>query len=385
MTGRRHTSRLMGICWLLAGTATASFGQQPDAVTELQHMMEKYHAVGLAVAVVKDGQPVYVKAMGQKDLESGELLEDKHLFRIASISKSFTATAIMQLVEAGKLSLDDDVGDLVGFKVRHPAFPETVITLRMLLSHTSGINDRQGYFTLDVIDPSKNPDWEKCYSDYQPGTGYRYCNLNYNMAGTIVERISGKRFDQYIKQQILDPLRVYGGYGVDSLDKSLFATLYTYDTVSQKITPSPMAYAPRSEEIANYVMGYSTPVFSPTGGMKISAAGLATCMSMHMHDGTWNGVTILSPESARQMRLPVAEKEGYGLALQTTDKLIPGEMLVGHTGVAYGLYSAMFFQPDKKFGIVIISNGCSPGYTGGFNSLIRDVANSLYSRYINVR
>ena len=78
-------------------------------------------------------------------------------FRIASISKSFSATSIMQLVEAKKLSLDDDVSKLVGFKVRNPRFPKTVITLRMILSHRSSINDSQGYFTLDAINPAKNP------------------------------------------------------------------------------------------------------------------------------------------------------------------------------------------------------------------------------------
>ncbi len=88
----------------------------------------------------------------------------------------------------------------------------------MVLSHRSGINDSQGYFTLDAINPAKNPDWAKCYNDYEPGKGYRYCNLNYNMVGTIIEKISGERFDQYVKHHILDPLGLYGGYCVDSLD-----------------------------------------------------------------------------------------------------------------------------------------------------------------------
>ena len=90
-------------------------------------------------------------------------------------------------------------------------------------------------------------------------------------------------------------------------------------------------------------MGYSTPVFSPTGGMKISAADLARYMTMHMKHGKYNGARIISKKSSRIMQTTVAEKEGYALALMHTDKLIPGKKLTGHTGSAYGLYSAMFF------------------------------------------
>ena len=113
--------------------------------------------MGLSVVVVKDGRLIYTKAFGLKDVERGTPLDENDLFRIASISKSFSATSIMQLVEAKKISLDDDFGDLVGFRVRNPKYPGKVITLRMVLSHTSSVNDSQGYFNLDVINPDKNP------------------------------------------------------------------------------------------------------------------------------------------------------------------------------------------------------------------------------------
>src|SRR5690606_30777814 len=116
------------------------------------------------------------------------------------------ATSIMQLVEAGKLSLEDDFSDLVGFKIRNPKYPETVITLRMVLSHTSSINDSQGYFNFDSINPEKGGSWAKCYNNYEPGKGYQYCNLNFNMVGAVIEKKSGERFDQYVKKHILDPL-----------------------------------------------------------------------------------------------------------------------------------------------------------------------------------
>ncbi len=356
------------------------FAQRP-VDSSLQSLMEKYEAVGLAVAVVKKGEMIYSESFGKKDLETGEALTSQSLFRIASISKSFSATAVMQLVEAGKLRLDDDVSGLIGFRVRNPAYPEDRITLKMLLSHTSGLNDSQGYFTLDVIDPARNDSVHKCYNSYRPGAAYQYCNLNFNMVGTIIERASDERFDQYIRHHILEPLGLYGGYCVDSLDKSRFATLYEYDSAAKKMTAA-AAYLPRSEEIRNYVTGRSTPVFSPTGGMKISAADLARYMTMHMNMGKYKSGRIISAKSARLMQTPVENAEGYGLALLTSGKLIDGLQLKGHTGSAYGLYSSMFFDPERKFGIVAITNGCNAPVTNGFNELLASVFRTVYEAMI---
>jgi CubicO group peptidase (beta-lactamase class C family) len=334
------------------------------------------------VAVVKKNKIIYTQSFGQKNMEQNVPLTDDCIFRIASISKSFSATSIMQLVEANKLSLNDDVSKLVGFIIRNPKYPEIVITLRMLLSHLSSINDSQGYFSLDSINPSINPNWKKCYNDYEPGKGYEYCNLNFNMAGSIIEKVSGERFDLYVKRHILDPLKLYGGYCVDSLDKSRFATIYEYNVDSSRFYASPNAYAPRSKEIANYVMGYTTPIFSPTGGMKISATDLAKYMLMHSNFGKYGGVRIISKNSAREMQTKLSEEEGYGLALETTEKMIPGKTVKGHTGSAYGLFSAMFFHPKEKFGIVVISNGCDPVHSGIYNIVIKKAVNALYESLI---
>ena len=246
------------------------------------------------------------------------------------------------------------------------------------MSHTSGINDSQGYLSLDVINPTKNPDWKKCYSDNAPGKGYQYCNLNYNMVGTIIEKQSGERFDNYIKRHILEPLKLYGGYCVDSLNAGLLATIYEKDTVTHLFKPAPMAYAPRREEIKNYVMGYSTPIFSPTGGMKISAPDLAKYMVMHMNNGVYKGIRIISKKHSRLMQRKISEEEGYGMAIMNLNNLIPGKAMTGHTGSAYGLYSAMFFQPEEKFGIVVITNGCNGKYTDGINDVLRASINALY-------
>ncbi|WEK21523.1 MAG: serine hydrolase [Candidatus Pedobacter colombiensis] len=364
------------------GTPVIAQVDHKQAEIEIEGIIKQLDAIGVSVAVVKKGNLIYTHSFGLKDVESNTPLTDNDIFRIASISKSFSATAIMQLVEAGRLSLDDDFSSLMGFKVRNPKYPETVITLKMVMSHTSSINDSEGYFNFDAINPEKNANWAKCYNAYEPGKGYQYCNLNYNMVGAIIEKRSGLRFDNYIKQHILNPLKLYGGYCVDSLDKRRFVTLYEYDAVAKRFNPAPSAYVSRSEEIKNYVPGYSTPIFSPTGGMKISATDLAKYMTMHMDQGKYKGVRIISKKSAEIMQTKVSDEENYGLAILTTSDLIPGITLKGHTGSAYGLYSAMFFQPKKKFGIVVITNGCSPTYTKGYNDFIRMAVNSLYNHFI---
>jgi CubicO group peptidase (beta-lactamase class C family) len=357
--------------------------QAQDGPTEagIRQLMHEGKAVGLSVAVVKKGKLIYNRSFGMKSIEDNQPMTNDCLFRIASISKSFSATSIMQLVEAGKLSLDMDVSDILGFRVRNPKYPEVVITLRLMMSHLSSINDSQGYFTLDAINPDKNPDWAKCYNAYAPGKGYQYCNLNYNMLGAVIEKVSGERFDRYVKKKVLDPLGLYGGYYVEELDKSKFATLYAYDSASAKFIASPGAYQQRPEVIAAYQMGESTPVFSPTGGMKISAVDLAKYMVMHMRYGK-NGKRIISKKSAKAMQTPLSDDEGYGLALEVTEKMIPGMKLTGHTGVAYGLYSAMFFDPQEQFGIVVITNGCDPQYDNGYNGFIRKMVNHLYDEKI---
>eukprot|EP01136_Pigoraptor_vietnamica_P027445 Opistho-1_new@83744 len=204
------------------GIVFPCFAQVKQAEIGIRQVMNDLDVVGLSVAVVKNGDIIYAQSFGLKDKSQQIPLTNQSLFRIASISKSFSATAIMQLVEKGKFSLDDDFSKLVGFKVRNPKFPETVITLKTVLSHTSSINDREGYFNLDVINPDKNTNWQKCYNDYEPGKGYQYCNLNFNMIGTVIEKFSNERFDNYIKHHILKPMDLYGGYCVDSLNQQLF-------------------------------------------------------------------------------------------------------------------------------------------------------------------
>lgn len=359
-----------------------TYGQSIE--DRLERQMKEFDAVGMAVAVVKDNEIIYENSFGWKDKKNKIPLEVDDLFRIASISKSFSAIAIMQLVEQGKLSLGDRVSDLIGFPVVNPNFPEEPITLEMLLTHTSSLTDSQRYGSLDIINPKTNDEWAKSYADYPPGGQYQYCNLGYNTIGAIIERVSGQRFDQYIQEHILEPLDLYGGYLPSVLDTSRLAQIYRYDREEGVYYKSP-AYRNLQSGLEDYKMGYSAATLSPTGGMKISARDLAKYMLMLINNGSLDEVRIMTPKSAKEMRKPKAlidQNTYYGFALRSYNgTMIPGVDLIGHTGSAYGLNSGMMFNPEEKFGLIFISNGFVPA-DPDFRS---HVMSTLYDYFIEPR
>ena len=357
--------------------------QQTDEALKL--IMDEYKTVGLAVAVVKDGEFIYNKSFGYKDLANNVPLQNGDIVRIASTSKSFTATGIMQLVDKGLLSLNDDVSDLIGFRVRNPRYPDTPITLRMILSHTASINDNgENYFTLDHINPAINGDCADAYFTYGPGEGYNYSNLGMNLAGTILEKVSGVRFDNYIRDNIIKPLGLYGGHNVDSLDASKFALIYHLEDGEYVVSDGP--YKSRAEDMPNYVLGYSAPIFSPTGGVKMSVEDLAKYVMMHINYGELNGVRIISEESSRIMQTPVPFTKGdakntYCLGLgefpyQTDEPKynVPGNYLIGHSAGSYGLSGIMLWSPSDKWGMVAMATGLTPNG----KSFLQAIATAVY-------
>lgn len=397
MTRTNHPFLKFFLLLAIAGILASCSSVEDKAAKEINAFLEESGTLGLAVAVVKDGKLIYTGSFGQRSPVDETPLKDGDIFRIASISKSFTTTTLMKLVEDGKLSLEDDVSDLVGFTVRNPLFPDIPITVKMLLSHSSSMNDSQGYFTLNTLNPATNPEYGKCYHEYEPGTSYDYCNLGFNTLGTVIEKISGVRFDKYVREVVINPLGLTASFNVDDLPGVTFVPLSHPDTtgfaatgkisfrISEGVYTSP---APRID--TGYIMGYSTPVFSPTGGMKTSAPDLARWMIMHMHYGIdpATGVRIMTEESAKLMQAAVVEvnkTNHYALALKRSTNLIDGEEMVGHTGSAYGLYSAMFFEPEKKFGFVVMTNGTTRDYAryvDDFAPVQRDVVRILYDVFI---
>lgn len=356
-----------------------------DLERDLEAIRVENSGVGVAMVVVKDNKVVYTKALGDKDIETKAPLKEDAIFRIASISKSFTTSALMKLVEKGQISLQDNVSDLIGFPVVNPNFPDKIITLEMLLSHTSSMNDSQKYGNLDIINPAKNPTYAKSYSDYPPGGAFKYCNMGYNLAGAILEKLHNKRFDNVIRDEVLAPLGMQAGFNVDSLDQSRFASLYLYDRKTGTFDKSKVAYNKLPVEEKDYVIGYSGARFSPTGGLKVSAPDLAKYMQMHMNYGVFNGVRIVSEPSSALMQRPFVKVEDlryYGLGLRIAQDLIAGETMVGHTGSASGLRSAMFFEPHKKFGFVVIVSGMNTVMEDGYIALIKQTISTLHDHFI---
>ena len=351
---------------------------------ELRQVMTKNSAVGLSVVAVKDGKVIYNKSLGYKDLENKIQMEDSDVLRIASISKSFTAIGILQLVEQGKLDLDTDVSEIMGFNIRNPKYPQTPITVRMLLSHISSMSDSNGYFTLNKLNPDSSSTWQKAWNDYAPGSKYQYCNLGYNTLGAILEKVSGERFDKYILNHIIKPLNLYASYNVADLDPSKFIKLYKYNS-DGTFTQSD-AYSSLEKDLENYIPGYSTPLFSPTGGMKISTLDLAKVMMMHMNKGTLNNVKILEESSCDLMQSKITPtnytNEYYGMGIITTDNLLKGHTLTGHDGLALGAYTAMYWSKEENYGFVIATNGCNGKTEYDFANILCESAECLYKNLI---
>ena len=360
--------RIFSFAICIAAIASSCHTAEKQRIAEFEQQVEQiradYQNVGLALVAVKNNKVVYSKAFGYQTLpdslstplrgESEGALSPNHLFRIASISKSFTTIGILQQIEQGKTTLDTDAGDLLGFPLRNPAFPDSVITIERLLSHTSSING--SFYRVDDINPSLNPDYQKAYNSYAPGCGYQYCDFNITLAGAILEILSGCRFDEYIRKNILLPLGIEGGFNVDSLNQDLLVTLYS---VEKDQTPKAYTNCYNHIDLSDYRLGHDTYLFAPASGLKISANGLATYMLMLMNFGTTpDGVTIVDSELAKDMYRQRFESYHHcGLTLLRTDDYSPGVDLYGHKGGAYGMRSAYYFHPEKKYGFIVISNG----------------------------
>lgn len=346
-------------------------GAQKDSVdlqTSILGLMKKYDAVGVAVAVVKDDSICYLRTFGYNPdyrvPKMGDTIASDGIFRIASISKTFVATAIMQLVEKGRVRLDDDVDNYLDFKVRNPRYPQKPITIRMLMSHCSSITDYQYSKYKDnfeIFVSTERSVLESLYSKYPPGQKFQYSNYGYNLLGGVIEKVTGIRFDEFIKTNILRPLGLIGGYDISTLDSSKLVWALQYNQKKERFVKSPRMYKPIAKELQDYTLGKSTALFSPCGGMKLSVKDLARYMMMHINYGTLNGVKLLSKESEEVMWKKQRGSK-YGMGFQNATFGMKGVDLIGHQGGAYGIHSSMFFSPERKYGFVVICNGCKSGH-----------------------
>lgn len=363
-------------------------GQGRTLEEEIVNIMNRRKCVGITALAVKNNKICYFKTFGYnpdyKDSTSRKPIPDNGVYLIASISKTFVSTAIMQLVEKKKLKLDDDVNKYLSFKVVNPNYPNTPITIRMLLSHRSSINDKIYSWSLDQINPETGKRWKECYNDYPPGTKYEYCNLAYNMLGAIIENVSGERFYDYIDNHINKPLEITGSYNLTRIDSSLLVKAYRYYPQTKSFGRDKSEvydYSFYREVEDNYKMGFSAACFSPTGCMRMTAKDLASYMMMHMNYGKYGGKRIISKKSEKEMRMPQLGNPEYGLAFAQYPRRIKDVELVGMVGDAHGVHSTMLFDPNGKFGFIVICNGCTTPSSSAGQTMNTEIIQRLY-KYI---
>ena len=377
---------------------------------QLQSVATANGLIGMSV-VTSCGTAVQdVVHTGKRNLAQIADVDDSTRYRIASISKLVTAIGLMRLNEQGLFGLDDDVSTALGFTFRNPAFPNTPITYRMVLSHTSSFQDGTGYADFLNATYSTAPpppvselalpggDWytANMWRTETPGSYFVYSNANFGILGTLIEAVSGQRFDVYMRQQLLLPLGIHGSYNVQDLPSvNDLAVLYRNSAAQADDFNGVMPPAP---DLSQYVIGTNGLFFAPQGGLRVSAMELARFAILLNNDGTYNGTELLQPGTIALMLGNEWTWNGsngdnyYGLfrswglgvhrvtAQAGGDIVFPGTAMFGHAGEAYGLISDLYVDPATGFGLVFITNGYTPGnaYAFGTSSAFYGVEEEVY-------
>lgn len=366
--------------------------------------MNKYNIIGVSAAFVKDGQVVWSNGYGWSDLEENKQATPDTIYRLASVSKTITATALMQLWEQGKFGLDDDIGDYLGYEVRNPNYPNDKITFRMLLTHTSSILDGSsegGYnkalnsanppLLKDLLERNGTAYSDLTWGDYRPGTNFNYSNFCAGIIACLVENISGERFDQYAINHIFKPLGMDAAYdAADIANVDNIAVLYRYSDSGSIVPVYDNYQAGETPQKKEYGLPLGNYYIGPAGAVRASVTDLAKFMIAHMNGGVYNDVRILNKDTAdlmHQMQWSGNGMDGFykkmGLIFHITDQLA-GRQLVGHAGEAYGLLSDMYFDPDENCGVIFVTNGGNYSFSSnGFTDIESGVINQIFDKLTN--
>lgn len=342
----------------------------------------------------RDGE-TGVSATGLADIAAARPVTADDPVRVASISKLVVAIAVMRLVEQRKLDLDADVSALLGWKLRNPAFPDRPITLKLLLSHRSGLTDGVDYvLPLDadlravLADPKA---WDAAHS---PGTFFRYTNLNFPVVAAVMERATGERFDRLMDRLVLAPLRIDACYNFAGCSDAAAARAVVLYRAGKPVRDDHRGARPAcpvtpasdgSCDLTRWRAGVNGAIFSPQGGLRISARGLAKIGRLLIGRGTVDGVTLLTPRSVAQLERPLWTFNGdpqnpngetgsdpstgtpfggfycsYGLAVTFLatrargchdDPFGDGTRRLGHAGDAYALRSGLWIDRARGTGV----------------------------------
>jgi CubicO group peptidase (beta-lactamase class C family) len=300
--------------------------------------------VGATVAVVRDGDLLFSKGYGYADKESRTPVDaETTLFRVGSVSKLFTWTAVMQQVEEGKLDLDTDVREYIDFDI--PDTFDAPITLTHLLTHTPGFEDR-GLGLFGETDLSRR--------DYlatnvparvrPPGTLAAYSNYGTALAGHIVERVSGLTWEEYIQERIMRPLGMDYATGAPQLPDRLAPHMATgYANEDGDV-------AERDFETVGWV--------APAGSVSASAEAMSRFMIAHLQGGEYEGTRILEEETANLMheRAFAHDDRLPGFALGFYEKNSHGLRIIGHGGDTQWFHTDMALIPDEDVGVFVSYN-----------------------------
>ncbi|OHD03845.1 MAG: hypothetical protein A2885_20395 [Sphingopyxis sp. RIFCSPHIGHO2_01_FULL_65_24] len=348
----------------------------------------------VAVAFDREGHIETRVVEGAADRDTGRLLTADDPVRIASISKLVVALGVMRLVEAGTLDLDRDVSDYLGWRLRAPSHPDAPVTLAQLLGHRAGLTDNIDYalpLGTDLERVLQNPAaWDIARP---PGGDFAYANLNYPVVAAVIEAATGERFDRAMARLVLEPLKLDACFNWTTCgDGAMARAVVLYgadgsvqrDDLKGRLPACPaVPAADGSCDLATYRLGRHGAGFSPQGGLRISANGLARIGVMFLR----RGGGFLKPQSLARLEAmaPVHPTSGegtggffceYGLAMHSNggpaladpacrdDLFGDGRLRLGHSGDAYGLRSGLWFDLERGQGIAYFVTQVPEGQKG---------------------
>ncbi len=315
--------------------------------------MDNNHISGLSAILIKDGEIKWKGNYGLANRELNTPVSDATIYMLASVSKTITATALMQLYEDGLFNLDDDINLYLPFSVRNPDYPDSVITIRHLLTHTSSIRDNwnelpysEGDPTISLADfmydylsvnganyyPALN------FYNYPPQAQYNYCNVSAALCGYLVETITGTPFNEYCNENIFEPLCMENtGWFLYELDTNLIARPYSY-------------FSGDYEDQGLY--GYAD---YPDGQLRTTAVSLAKFLFMNLNDGSFDGTQILQSSTIDLMRtdqFPALMAQQGLIWYYYTDN----GTWWGHNGGDAGVSTDMYLNEQTNTGLIVLTN-----------------------------
>lgn len=333
-------------------------------------------AVGGAFLVAKEGEVVYERYYGVQQKTTQVPVSEQTYFRCASVTKLVTGIGLMKMMDEGLLAPDEDISTYLGYTVRNPRYPDTPITLRMLMSHTAGLNENSSYsakssLLRDMIDVERKA--RANFKDVKPGTQYAYSNFGAGITGAIVEAVTGMDVSSYMRQTLFAPLGIDAAYHATQLESTEDISA-TYKK-NGKLYAAP-SYMLRQEYKAealpdeHYRVTVGSLLIRPRALMKL---GIALC-----GDGTVDGVRVLSEEAIAMMfseqsmeTTGITSDSPYSFFTIRQDTLLDGKRVYGHQGTDEGVICNLYVEPESGMTIVVMSNGCNTTREDGIMRLTR--------------